>query len=86
MSDEVICLCGTRRVARLREVVGAADEAGVGRARVVGAEGGIAVGGAFGGFDVDEAEAACVVCGGEVDAGLPVGDVEALDCGLGCGD
>ena len=86
MSNEVVCLRGARRVAWLREVVGAADEAGGGRARVVGAEGGIAVGGALGGFDVDEAEAACVVCGGEVDGGLPVGDVEALDCGLGWGD
>ena len=40
------------------------------------------IGSAFGGFDVDEAEAAGVGCR-KVDVGLVVGDVEALDGGRG---
>ena len=78
--DEVRGLRGAGAGVRVREVVAAADEAGVGRARVVAAEAGVDVVGAFGGFDDDEARPGAVG-GAEVDVGLVVGDVEALDGG-----
>lgn len=83
MRDEVVGLRLARRVPRLREVVRAADEAGVGGARVVRVEGRVDVGGALGRFDVHEAQPAGGVCGAEVDGGLPVRDVEALDFSTG---
>lgn len=82
--NEVVGLCGAAGGARAREVIAATDETGICRAGVVRGEGRVLVCGSFGGFDIDEAEASGVVGGGEVNAGLPVGDVEALYCGLGC--
>lgn len=78
--DEEFRLRGGAAVA-VREVVAAAQEACFARAGVVGGEFGVFVRGAFGGFDVDEAKAAGVVGGVEVDVGLVMGDVEALDFG-----
>lgn len=67
------------------EVVAAADEACARGAVVVRAECWVFVGGAFGGLDDDEAEAAAI---GrlEVDGALVVRDVEALDAAGSFGD
>ena len=78
--DEVLRLCGARRVIGVGEVVGPADEVRGGGAVVVGGEGGVDVSGGLGGFDDDEARAGGVGAL-EVHVGLVVGDVEARDAG-----
>ena len=101
--EEVVGLRGACGLARVGEVVAAADEAGVGGACVVRGEGGVGVGcslrcllgGRLVGIregeqrvetDLDDHEAGSGGVGrGEVNAGLVVGDVEALDCCLGGG-
>lgn len=69
------------RTRGLKTYIATADEARVGRAGVVATEGGILVGGALSGLDVDEAQATGVIGGVEVNAALVVRDVEALDDG-----
>lgn len=78
--DEVLRLrCGA--AAAVREVVAASQETGIGGAREMLGEFGVGVGCSFCCFDVDEAQAARFVGGVEVDVGLVVRDVEALDFG-----
>jgi hypothetical protein len=99
VGKEVIGLCGAAAVIGDGKVVTTADETSIGGTGVVAVEGRVDVGGAFGGLersglrmvmsmdeethlDHDEASTG-VIGGGKVDVGLVVGDIEALNGGLG---